>query len=63
LFIELVIKILLLILVLKWVALGMHYEGLYRVAGFHDHIEEIRKAFDLGEKFILWSYLVVQVFN
>jgi len=26
---------------------GLHHEGLYRVAGFHDNIEDIRKEFDL----------------
>ena len=30
-------------------SVGLHHEGLYRVAGFHDHIEAIRKEFDLGE--------------
>jgi len=28
---------------------GLYHEGLYRVAGFHDDIERIRTAFDLGE--------------
>ncbi|XP_067935314.1 N-chimaerin-like isoform X2 [Watersipora subatra] len=26
---------------------GIHHEGIYRIAGFHDDIEGIRKAFDL----------------
>ena len=33
----------------EFYSVGLHHEGLYRVAGFHDHIEAIRKEFDLGE--------------
>ena len=29
---------------------GLSAEGLYRVAGLHDEVEEIRMAFDRGNK-------------
>lgn len=42
-----------------YVLAGLHHEGLYRVAGFHDNIEDIRKEFDLGEFISNFVYMLL----